>query len=639
MIVDLKKYLIIGAQQDLDEFFRRAQQQGFIEFLPEKGKKLLPPSEEMGLLLAGLKILRKIPEVQQVQGRLSLEEALDMAKKVKSLKEESEKCHEEIRVLRSEIVRVAPFGDFSLDDLAFLKEHAGRIVQFFCMKSAKRDLVLDIPELVYLSTEYDLDYYMSISTKPIHPAYMIEMKVEFSVSILKEQVAILEKRLRFLHEELKKSRGFQDALQDVLVDQLNDYHLSFAKNGVSYPLENSLFTIEAWVPETKISSLYAMLQGLICQAEPILVKKEESIPTCMENKGLGKIGEDIVLVYDTPAHSDKDPSKWVLWSFCAFFAMIINDAGYGLIFLLLSLLIRYKCPSIKGLGRRMLNLFTMLSVSCVIWGSLTTSYFGIDIVPSNPLSKISFVNYLAEKKVEYYRAQNDEAYQEMVKEYPEIKEAKTGKEMLQISVEEEGHKVHPVLFLLQGGIMLEISLLVGIIHLGLSLLRYFPRHWANLGWLIFLIGGYLYFPSVVKAVTIVNYMDWMVPQLAYAIGIEMIFIGIGAAMLLALIQKKMQGLTEVMNVIAVFADALSYLRLYALSLASTVMAETFNRLGVETGLVLGFLVILGGHGVNLLLGTMSGVIHGLRLNFLEWYHYSFQGGGKLFSPLHKIGKV
>jgi V/A-type H+-transporting ATPase subunit I len=29
-------------------------------------------------------------------------------------------------------------------------------------------------------------------------------------------------------------------------------------------------------------------------------------------------------------------------------------------------------------------------------------------------------------------------------------------------------------------------------------------------------------------------------------------------------------------------------------------------------------------------------VHGLRLNFLEWYHYCFDGGGRLFKPLHKI---
>jgi V/A-type H+-transporting ATPase subunit I len=52
--------------------------------------------------------------------------------------------------------------------------------------------------------------------------------------------------------------------------------------------------------------------------------------------------------------------------------------------------------------------------------------------------------------------------------------------------------------------------------------------------------------------------------------------------------------------------------------------------------VLGFGLLLIAHIVNLTLGIMGGVIHGLRLNFLEWYHYSFEGGGKRFNPLKKI---
>ena len=40
--------------------------------------------------------------------------------------------------------------------------------------------------------------------------------------------------------------------------------------------------------------------------------------------------------------------------------------------------------------------------------------------------------------------------------------------------------------------------------------------------------------------------------------------------------------------------------------------------------------------MNLGLGLMSGIIHGLRLNFLEWYHYCFEGGGRLFKPLKRL---
>jgi V/A-type H+-transporting ATPase subunit I len=61
-----------------------------------------------------------------------------------------------------------------------------------------------------------------------------------------------------------------------------------------------------------------------------------------------------------------------------------------------------------------------------------------------------------------------------------------------------------------------------------------------------------------------------------------------------------------------------------------------NEIAGSIFFVGGILVIMIGHLVNLALAIMGGVIHGLRLNFLEWYHYSFIGGGKPFKPLEKI---
>jgi len=91
-----------------------------------------------------------------------------------------------------------------------------------------------------------------------------------------------------------------------------------------------------------------------------------------------------------------------------------------------------------------------------------------------------------------------------------------------------------------------------------------------------------------------------------------------------------------MHVISVFADVMSYLRIYALSLAGMIMGSTFNHIGSSMPLYIGLFIILAGHLVNITLALMGGVIHGLRLNFIEWYHYSFEGGGYHFSPLFVI---
>ena len=131
----------------------------------------------------------------------------------------------------------------------------------------------------------------------------------------------------------------------------------------------------------------------------------------------------------------------------------------------------------------------------------------------------------------------------------------------------------------------------------------------------------------------VQFMGWVDSTIAGEIGLQLIYTGLGISVFLALVQHRLKGLGEIVNMVQVFADVLSYLRLYALALAGSIMAATFNEMGMAIGLLGGFVVIIAGHGVNILLGVMAGVIHGLRLNFIEWYHYSFEGGGRLFNPL------
>jgi V/A-type H+-transporting ATPase subunit I len=308
--------------------------------------------------------------------------------------------------------------------------------------------------------------------------------------------------------------------------------------------------------------------------------------------------------------------------------MIVADAGYGLLLFLTALLIRAKYPHLQGQKRRWLRLSFLLSIGCIVWGVLTDSYFGLQRNPKG-LGRLAPLTYLAEAKADYHLQNNDITHQTLVGKHPSLKEASQGKAILE----------HPdVLSSYTNDILMELSLLVGMLHISLSLLRYLKRNWAGIGWICFLIGGYLYFPYALHATSLIQFLGLVHKEVAGVIGIQMIYIGIGTAFLLALIQKKWRGIGEVMHVVQVFGDVLSYLRLYALALASTLMAETFNGLGWRLGFAVGILILLLGHAINLSLGLMGGVIHGLRLNFLEWYHYSFEGGGKLFNPLKKLKK-
>jgi V/A-type H+-transporting ATPase subunit I len=79
------------------------------------------------------------------------------------------------------------------------------------------------------------------------------------------------------------------------------------------------------------------------------------------------------------------------------------------------------------------------------------------------------------------------------------------------------------------------------------------------------------------------------------------------------------------------------MRLFALGLASASLAATFNLLAHDlaqsmpgVGVLLAIMVLLFGHAINLAMGILSGVVHGLRLNFIEFFNWGLSDEGYPF---------
>ena len=102
-------------------------------------------------------------------------------------------------------------------------------------------------------------------------------------------------------------------------------------------------------------------------------------------------------------------------------------------------------------------------------------------------------------------------------------------------------------------------------------------------------------------------------------------------------KRVLAGLIALTKITSAFGDALSYLRLFALGLASASLAVAFNDLAHQVrsalpgfGILFALLVLLIGHGLNFLLAIVSGFIHGLRLNFIEFFNWSIPEEGRPF---------
>ncbi|GAB4188606.1 MAG: V-type ATP synthase subunit I [Simkaniaceae bacterium] len=633
MIHEVEKYLFVGVQGEVDRFFERAQKEGIIQFIHPSGKKMVETPESLKDVSEAITILRKQP-VPESWYKGSEKDSKRIAHEIVEINNRLENLYEERRILQSEAARISPFGDFSLEEIREIEQETGKHIQFFAMKEAVSHKV-EIPEhLIYLATEYDMDYFLSISEKYVSIPNMIEMHFDRSLSQLKERLNQVFVEIQKNEGELKHAAKYLPLLREHFIDEINRYTLAFAKNETTKHLEDAIFTVQGWIPSNLSHKLDVLLQDLAVHSERIEEEPEDVVPTYMENTGPNRLGEDLVHIYDVPATKDKDPSGWVFWAFVVFFSMIVADAGYGLLFLGLSYFFLWKFKKVKGAAKRAMKLFNALSWGCCIWGILIGSYFGLDISPENPLKKYTLIQYLTLEKAKYHIEMKDDVYQRWIDAYPDLKEAKTPSEFLLGAREtKEGSVTYQIIEEFSDNILLEISLMIGVIHICLSLLRYIWRSWSNIGWCAFIIGGYLYFPSMLDATSMLNFLGIVTKIASAKIGLQLLVGGVSLAFILAVIQKRMKGLAEVAHLIQIFADVLSYLRIYALGLAAMIMAATFNKLGKEVGLVGGLVIILAGHIVNITLAVMGGVIHGLRLNFIEWYHYSFEGDGKIFSPL------
>ena len=95
--------------------------------------------------------------------------------------------------------------------------------------------------------------------------------------------------------------------------------------------------------------------------------------------------------------------------------------------------------------------------------------------------------------------------------------------------------------------------------------------------------------------------------------------------------------TLALGLVGNFGDVVSYIRLFAVGLAGVAVADSVNTLaqGASGNIIVQILILLVGHSINIILGPMSVLVHGIRLNVLEFslLHGNVTWSGLAYKPL------
>lgn len=612
-IVKLQKVTLYGRASQRDLVLDELQQLGCLHLIDLPGNNSGKPLEDAQRqqVMDGIKYLQA-GAIQNGHQHLVYPDQLDcllVSRQALDNQQRHDQLIEELDQITKAIQALEPWGEFQLPNA---EQSVGLRFWFYQVPLRQRGILQELTAAWQLINE-DRQFCYVVVISPQEP----EMPLS-SLTLDARPLSDLRRHQKDVEEQLDRLQWERVALTrylNLLQRDLNlaDDKIARAEAVRRMAQDDNLFAIQGWAPCSTVQALkeFALSHGLaISITEPHV---DEQPPTLLKNPQLVSGAQGAVTFYMTPAYKSWDPTWIVYGSFTLFFAMIMCDAGYSALLALGMPFVWQRLGSSEAL-RQLRWLLLALVIVSIAYGVLAGSYFGA--TPS------AF-----------------EQYQLKLDGQPLVNN-KTA--------------------------MMLLSLGIGAFHLALANLVTFWRNlgnsqaFASLGWALALVGGFVFGvfnqssnPGTVWTAQFVGSQPEAIQPFLRQMGMAGLVSGLGMVFLFSSsrplfstrirdwLWRILDGLMGLTKISQAFGDTLSYLRLFALGLASAQLAVTFNDLAIGVreipglGMVLALLILVVGHSINIVLGIMGGVVHGLRLNCIEFFNWSLTDEGYSFRPFCK----
>ena len=586
-IAQLKKLTLVGQPKDKTATLEYIQTLGCMHLIPlspapAEPEKALTPSAENSL-----KALRFLDAVANPRRQVRHEPGFDVhlfSEAVLDLQQKTREVSDRRDFLRARIEAVTPWGDLVFPAKEALAGYHFWFYQLPLKHRSSLDEITQPWEIVATNNQFIFVVVIAVEEPPtdLLPVPRVHIGA-LPLQVLEENLEDAELEMEALYAKRQALTRKLSLLRSHMAEAATQAELNYAQQQTKD--DENLFALQGWVDEECIGEVidYTDQSGIaVLIEEPAW---DETPPTLLKDTEEQAAGVDLALFYQVPGYRSWDPTLVLVVSFPIFFAMIIADAGYGLV-LLAGLFAFWKrlgtSPKIKSWRR----LGLIISAATIAYGVLVGSYFGVAPTESSLLARVHLLDL------------ND------------------------------------------FDTMMKISIVIGVIHIVYAnamtgwVNRKRRNVIASLGWIGVFTGGLLFWLSGQQGI------QGQIALVLAAAG------GIGILLFTSLrpvikpvdwLLRLFDGLKALTGVMGAFGDILSYMRLFALGLASASLALTFNQLAWDakqampgTGILVFLLILIIGHVLNFGLGLMAGVVHGLRLNYIEFYNWGFQEEGAAF---------
>ena len=626
MIVKMMKYNIVLFSAERERFIERLRELGMVDITTSGWEPTEADRELVTAIESRTKALAALAQFANSEEYTAGTKAIEQGKVFESYLA----AQAAIAAAKSENARLEksleewlPWGDFDCSTLAKLAE-SGIVLRYFTTQRSTFDKSAEewgkelniaviaendsaVRFVVIGDGKEDIAIDAQEQKAPTMNNAELKALIMANNTVITEQNAVISAVADAKSEIEKELATFKCQMQDVRIEATADK-----------AAEGLLLVMEGWAEKDNAEKVDALLNEY---PNVVYIKEnpteEDETPVQLKNNRFARLFEMIGGLYALPKYGTLDMTPFFAPFYMLFFAICLNDAGYGAIIFALGLVLALKAPKM----RQAAYLTMICGGATTLFGLYTGSLFGMSIP--------------------------------QLMGYPNMADC-------------------PIPFLDFQGKFFTWALALGVFQILLGMLldiifkaRHFgfPTISGKLGWFIVLLSGCL-----AGGLQMLN-ENWVIPGFTTSSTAFYIAMGVGVIFMLFLndmtrkpkeyiflygfVKNAASGLWDTYNnVTGLLSDVLSYIRLFAIGLSGGVLAQVFNSLamgltGLDAGIeqfgvgtifqILGATaILLVGHGINLFMSAISSFVHPMRLTFVEFYkNAGFEMTTRAFEPLTK----
>ena len=644
MIEPMKKVSVVLLNKEKEEALKALRKIGLVhlEKIEGNSEKLSAFKEYTNNAMLSEAILGEIKLPKAKKGSapsLADNEIIALCSDVVSKSDRKKQLMEEISADSTELDRFAAWGDVTLEDFEYLTSK-GIQLKMYEVSSEKYYQIDESIKTILVNNDSKSVRFMVINGGEGRPANLLPEAFEvplprISTKLLEEEIKRDEAEIASIEDFYKEKAPYLPAISafqkklasDIEFENINS-GMGCEKNGTA----NDLAWISGYVPTANLEEFKKACQEnswALAFADP--EDDDTEVPTKLKNNKFVSLIYPLTDFLGTvPGYHEFDISGWFLLFFTIFFAMIFGDGGYGLLVAAFVAIMMIKTKAAKKPVAPVFGLIMLVSLATVVWGAVTCTWFGI---PTQMLP-----DWLVKLSVPWISG----AYADKIWNVPWISDPNIGLSkdqnlqifcfslaLVQLSV---AHIKAAARNIKDGKGLKAIG------DIG-SLMQLIGMFWVVLA---MVVNGQVF--PMLGSIGAVPVGKIEVGMIAVGFVMSFIFANYEGSIGKSILESCKNIISVLLGVVNVFSDIVSYIRLWAVGLAGAAISETVNTLagpilGHAILFIAAIVLLVFGHGLNMILNVLSVIVHGVRLNTLEFCtHIGMSWSGVKFQPFAEKNK-